>query len=139
MSAWICALESTQNEFKQQLSKVLYTSQINQQSVQQNTLILNNLSLMFSIMMEKIGNPGFVFEPKSPSTQSTNSHMPSLDPMLNSMAGCADDTPRKKCFKVNKTEGATNVAKLKGKGVMRGARSPKGDSKIGASKVAGTV
>lgn len=30
MSAWICALESTHNEFWQQLSEVLHTSQTNQ-------------------------------------------------------------------------------------------------------------
>ena len=90
-------------------------------------------------MMEKISDPRSVSEPKSPTTQNTNSHMPSLDPILNSWAGSAGDTPCKKGPKVNRIEDATNVAKLNGKGVMGGARSPKGDSKIGAGKVGGTV
>ena len=99
MSAQISALESTKNEFKQKLSEVLHTSQTNQQSLQQNTLVLNNLSSMFSIMMEKIGNPRVVYEPKSPTGQNTNSHMPSLDPMLNSDPHSAGDTPTGKALR----------------------------------------
>ena len=99
MSARICALESTQNELRQQLSAVLHTSQTNQRSLQQNTLVLNNLSSMFSIMMEKIGNPVSVSEPKLPTTQNTNSHMPSLDPLLNSVAGSAGDPPARNALR----------------------------------------
>ena len=130
MSTRINALESTHVEFKQKLSKVLHTSQTNQQSLQQNTLVLNNLSSMFSIMMEKIGNLGSISEPKSPTPQNTNSHMPSLDPMLNSWEGSEGDTPRKKGHKVIRTEDAIDVAKMNGKGVMGGGRSVEGDSKI---------
>ena len=139
MSTQINALENTKNEFKQQLSEVLHTSQTNQQSLQQNTLVLNNVSSMFSIMMEKIGNPGVVYDPKSPTGQNTNSHMPSLDPMLNSDPGSVGDTPHRKGFEVLRTEDATDMAKLKKKGVMRGGRSPGGASKIGVSKVGGTM
>ena len=99
----ISALESAHVEFKQQISEVLHNSQNNQQSLQQDTLVLNNLSTMVSIMMHKIGNPGSSSEPKSPTPQNTNSLMPSLDPMLNSWAGSEGDTPRKKGYKVVKT------------------------------------
>ena len=78
------AIESTHNEFRQQMSEVLHNSQ-------KNTLVLNNLSTMFSIMMEKMGNPVTVCETQSPTTQNTNSQMPSLDRMLNSRAGSAGD------------------------------------------------
>ena len=80
------AIESTHNEFRQQLSDVL-------QSTNQNQLVLKNLSTMFSILMEKIGNPMTVSEPRSPTAQNTNSQMPSLDHRLNSGAGSAGGPP----------------------------------------------
>lgn len=80
------AIESTHLEFRQQLSELL-------QGSNQNQAVLNNLSTMFSIMMEKIGNPVPVCETQSPTTQNTNSQMPSLDRMLDSLAGSAGDTP----------------------------------------------
>ena len=138
MSARISALESTQNDFKLQLSEVLQTTSSAQQSLQQNTLVLSTLSSMFSIMMEKIGNPGPVCDPKSPIVQNTNSHMPSSEPMLNSWAGSAGETPRENGSKVTRAEDATDVAKLNGKGVMGDGKSPEGDSNAGASKVGGT-
>ena len=72
ISSRMSALEGTQNEFRQQMSEVLHTSQ-------QNTLVLNNLSSMFSIVMEKIGNPVSVGEPKSPRNKALNSDVPSVD------------------------------------------------------------
>jgi hypothetical protein len=96
MLAQICALESAHAKFKQQISEVLHTSQTSQQSLQQNTLVLSNLSTMVSIMMEKIGNPWTSSKPKSPTPQNAKSLMPSLDPMLNSCAGTEEDTPPRK-------------------------------------------
>lgn len=90
-------------------------------------------------MVEKLRNPGFVSQPKSPTTCHTKSHMLSLDLLFNSMAGSAGDTPHKKSHRVNRTQDAIDVAKLKGNGVMGGSRSGEGESKIGASKVGGTV
>jgi len=58
--------------------------------------------------------------------------------MLNSWVGCGGDSPHKKASKVNRSEDAIDVAMLNEKGVMGGGRSPKGDSKVGASKVDGT-
>ena len=84
ISARMSAIESSHAEFRQQFSEFL-------QSSNQNQLVLNNLSTMFSIMMEKMGNPVPVCETQSPTTQNTNSQMPSLDPMLNSVAGSAGD------------------------------------------------
>lgn len=111
ISARMSAIESTHNEFKQQLSEVL-------QSSQKNQLVLNNMSTMLSIMMEKIGNHVTVCEPQSPTTQNTNSQMPSLDRMLNSMAGSAGDPSHLKRLKVKEVEDASDVAKLKGKSIM---------------------
>ena len=121
MSTRLSAVESTQNEFKQQLSEVLHTSQ-------QNTLVLNNLSSMFTIMMEKLGNPPTVCEPKSATPQNTNSHMPSSEPMLNSWDGSAGDTTVNPVTKVIESEVLTNVARLNGEGA----------SKVGACEVGGT-
>jgi hypothetical protein len=101
------AVESQQNEMKQQLSEVL-------QSSQQNTQVLNNLSSMFSIMMEKLVNPAPVCEPKSNTPQNTNSHMPSSEPMLNSWHGSAVDTTTKAVTKVVESGEPSNVAKLIG-------------------------
>ena len=131
MSTRLSAVESTQNDLKQQLSEVLHTSQ-------QNTLVLNNLSSMFTIMMEKLGNPVTVCEPKSATPQNTNSHMPSSEPMLKSWDGSAGDTTLNPVTKVVESEAPTNVAKLNGEGVMGGGRSPEGASEVGASKVGGT-
>ena len=125
------AVESLQNEFKQHLSEVL-------QSSQQNTLVLNNLSSMFSIMMEKWGNPVTVCEPKSTTPQNTNSHMPSSKPMFNSWDGSASDTTPKPVSKVLESEAPNNVAKVNGEGVMGGGKSLEGASEVGASKVGGT-
>ena len=86
ISSRISALEGTQNEFRQQMFEVL----LNQQ---QNTLVLNNLSSMFSIMMEKIGNPVSVSEPKKPKTKTTTLQVPSVDRMFISMACSAGDPP----------------------------------------------
>ena len=80
------AIESTQVEFRQQMSELLQNSNKNQ-------LVLNNLSTMFSIMMEKLGNPVPVCETQSPTTQNTNSEMPSAERMLDSVAGSAGETP----------------------------------------------
>jgi hypothetical protein len=101
------AVESQQNEMKQQLSEVL-------QSSQQNTQVLNNLSSMFSIMMEKLGNPVTVCESKSNTPQNTNSHMPSSEPMLNSWHGSAGDTTTKAVSKLLESDEPSNVAKLIG-------------------------
>ena len=113
ISARMSAIENTHNEFRQQLSEVLHSSQKNQ-------VVLNNLSTMFSIMMEKMGNPVTACETLSPTTQNTNSQMPSLDRMLHSGAGSAGDPPvNPKRLKVNPIEEASDVAKLKGKSVMQ--------------------
>ena len=88
ISARTSAIENTHLEFRQQLSEVL-------QSSNQNQLILNNMSTMFSIMMEKMDNPVTICETQSPTTQNINSQMPSLDRMLNSVAGSAADPPPK--------------------------------------------
>ena len=124
-------METQQNEFKQQLSEVL-------QSSQQNTVVLNNLSSMFSIMMEKWGNPGTVCEPKSTTPQNTISHMPSSEPMFNSWDGSAGDTTVKPANKVGESEAPSNVAIMNGEGVMAGGKSPEGASEVGASKEGGT-
>ena len=134
MAARISALENTHADFKQQLSGILHTSQSNQQSLQQNTLVLKNLSSMFSILMEKIDNQGSVFEPTTPTAQNTNSHMPSLDPMLNSWAGSEGDTPRKNGKKVVSTEDATGEANVIGEGLMGAGVSAEGGSKNPVSK-----
>jgi hypothetical protein len=134
MSARISALESTHAEFKQQISEVLQTSQTAQQSLQQNTLVLNNLSSMVCILMEKIDNQGSVIEPTTPTAQNTNSHMPSLDPVLISGAGSEGDTPRKICDKVVGPEEATDVPNLIGDGVLGEGGSAEGGSKMGDSK-----
>ena len=84
ISARMSAIESTHLEFRQQLSEVL-------QSLNQNQLVLNNMSTMFSIMIEKMGNPVTVCETHSPTTQNTNSQFPSLNRMLNSEADSAGD------------------------------------------------
>lgn len=62
-------------------------------------MVLNNLSLMLSIMIEKMGNPRFVSELNSPIAKNTNSHMPSLDPLLNSVAGSAGDPPARNALR----------------------------------------
>jgi hypothetical protein len=124
MSTRITAVESTQNEFKQQLSEELHSSQ-------QNTMILNNLSSMLSIMMKKLGNPVNVCEPKLPTPQNTNSHMPSLESMLISWDGSAGDTTRNPVTKVIESEAPSNVAKLNGEDVMGGGKSPEGASEVG--------
>ena len=112
ISARMSAIESTHNEFRQQLSEVL-------QSSQKNQVVLNNLSTMFSIMMEKMGNPVTVCETQSPTAQNTNSQMPSLDRMLHSGVGSGGDPPvNPKRLKVNPIEEASDVAKLKGKSVL---------------------
>ena len=123
-------VESTQNEFKQQLSDLVHTSQ-------QNTVVLNNLSSMFAIMMEKIGNPVTVWDPKSPTPQNTNSHMPSSEPILNSCDGSPGDTTLNPMSKVIESEAPTNVPKLNREGVMGGGRSAEVASEVGASKVVG--
>ena len=79
------AIESTYNEFRHQLSEVLHNSQ-------KNLLNLNAFSTIFIIMMENIGDPMTVCEPQSPTTQNINSQMPSLDRMLNSVAGSVGET-----------------------------------------------
>ena len=134
MAARISALESTHAEFKQHLSEVLHTSQTNQQALHQNTLVLTNLTSMVSIMMEKLGNQGTVFEPTTPTTQNTNSHMPSLDPMLNSGVGSEGDTLGKNGHKVVSTEDAIDVANETGEGVMGAGVSVEGGSKSHVSK-----
>ena len=131
LSTRMSVVESTQNEFKQQLSDLVHTSQ-------QNTLVLHNLSSMFAIMMEKMGNSATVCEPKSATPQNTNSHMPSSEPMLASWDGSAGDTTLKVVSKVIETEAPTNVAKLSGEGVMGGGRKSEGASEVGASTVNGT-
>jgi hypothetical protein len=123
-------VESTQNEFKQQLFDLVHTSQ-------QNTVVLNNLSSMFAIMMEKIGNPVTVCDPKSPTPQNTNSHMPSSEPILNSCDGSPGDTTLNPMSKVIESEAPTNVPKLNWEGVMGGGRSAEVASEVGASKVVG--
>ena len=120
ISARMSAIESTHLEFRQQLSEVL-------QSSNQNQLVLKNLSTMFTIMMEKMGNPVTVGETQSPTTQNTNSQMPSLDRMLNSVAGSAGDPPpHPKRLKVSMDEDLSDVARLKGKSVMQDEENQKG-------------
>ena len=133
ISARMSAIESTQVEFRQQMSEFL-------QSSNQNQLVLNNLSTMFSIMMEKIGNPVPVCETQSPTTQNTNSQMPSLDRMLNSVAGSAGDPPPDpKRLKMNMNEDLSDVAKLKGKSIMQDEENHKGgaieDGSLGVGNV----
>ena len=131
MSTRITAVESAQNEFKQQLSEVLH-------STQQNTQVLNNLSSMFAVMMEKFGNPVTVCEPKSPTPQNTNSHMPSSELMLNSMDGSGGDTTRNPVSKVIVSDALSDLPKLNWEGVMPPGTSPQAASDVGASKVVGT-
>ena len=88
------------------------------------------MSIMFSIMMEKIGNPVTVCEPQSPTSQNTNLQMPSLDRMLNSVAGSAGDPPHPNRLKVNMNEDLSDVAKLKGKSIMQ----DKENNKCGATE-----
>ena len=92
---------------------------------------------MFSMMMEKLGNPVTVCKPKSPAPQNTNSHMPSSEPLLNSWDGSVGDTTRNPLTKVIESKTPNNVAKLNGEGVMGGGRSPVGASKVGTSMVGG--
>ena len=107
------AIESTHNEFRQQFSDLL-------QSTNQNQQVLKNLSSMFCIMMEKIGNPMTVGEPQSPTAQNTNSQMPSFDRMLNSGAGSAGDPlPQPKRLKIDVIEDVSDLDKLKGKAILQ--------------------
>ena len=54
MSAQISALETNQTDFRHQLSKVLMTSQNNEQALKANTMTLNNLATMVTIIMDKL-------------------------------------------------------------------------------------
>ena len=105
------AIESTHAKFEQQMSEVLHSSQ-------QNTVVLNNLSSMFSILMEKMGTQATIFEPTTPTAQVTNSNMPSLDPILNSGAGSDGETPRMKRSKMVRTGETLDDPTLSPKGDM---------------------
>jgi hypothetical protein len=65
-------------------------------------------------MMEKLGNPVTVCEPKSNTPQHANFHMPSSEPMLNSWHGSAGDTTTKAVSKLLESDEPSNVAKLIG-------------------------
>ena len=127
LSSRVSAIESTHAKFDQQLTEVLHTSQ-------QNTLVLNNLASMFTVMMVKMGNTGSVVEPTTSTGQMTNPNMPSVDPMLISGAGNEEETLHKKARTMVSTEGDVHMTNLSPEGVMRGARSVGGDSKVGDSK-----
>ena len=114
ISSRISAIEGTQSEFREQMSEVLHTSQ-------QNTLVLNNLKSMFSIIMEKIGNPVSVLEPKSPTTKTVTSQGPSVDRMFVSVACSGGEPPLPK---ENLSKDANDVAQLKGKSVLQVVGSP---------------
>lgn len=121
------AIESKHAKFDQALTEVLHTSQ-------QNTLVLNNLSSMFHVMMAKMGNTGSVLEPTTPTAQFTNSKLPSVDPNMISGAGNEEDTLRKKARKMVRTEGDAHVTNLSPEGLMGGGTSVGGESKLGDSK-----
>ena len=63
MSARIAAMELTQAEFRHQLSEVLLTSQINEQTLKANTLTLNSMAIMLTSLMIKLESETIVSEP----------------------------------------------------------------------------
>ena len=94
--------------------------------------------------MMEMGNPVTVCETQSPTTHNTNSQMPSLDHMLNSVVGSAGDlAPHSKRLKLDTNEDLSDVAKLQKKFVMQDEEKQKGgatkDGSLGVGNVVALV